>query len=86
MLSHYNLIAQHVQISEWRPKPYEVRQVVKAFHFPDVEKSKKPIRATQTPLSPVKISTAINPLSPHVFNLTRSQEVPHTLPHRQLTQ
>lgn len=24
MLSHYNLIAQHVQISEWKPKPYEV--------------------------------------------------------------
>lgn len=26
MLSHYNLIAQHVQINEWHPKPYEVRR------------------------------------------------------------
>lgn len=25
MLSHYNLIAQHCQVSEWKPKPYEVR-------------------------------------------------------------
>jgi long-subunit acyl-CoA synthetase (AMP-forming) len=25
MLSHYNLIAQHVVINEWKPKPYEVR-------------------------------------------------------------
>ncbi|KAK4497617.1 hypothetical protein PRZ48_010270 [Zasmidium cellare] len=28
MLSHYNLIAQHVQINEWHPKPYEERRVV----------------------------------------------------------
>ena len=27
MLSHHNLIAQHVVINEWKPKPYEVRSL-----------------------------------------------------------
>lgn len=27
MLSHYNLIGQHVVINEWKPKPYEVRKL-----------------------------------------------------------
>ena len=26
MLTHYNLIAQHIQINDWKPKPYEVSQ------------------------------------------------------------
>ena len=26
MLTHYNLIAQHIQINDWKPKPYQVSQ------------------------------------------------------------
>ena len=35
MLSHYNLIAQHVVINEWKPKPYDVRSLLSSvvqFH------------------------------------------------------
>ncbi|EGP86358.1 4-coumarate,CoA ligase-like protein, partial [Zymoseptoria tritici IPO323] len=27
MLSHYNLIAQHCQITEWKPKPYAIKKI-----------------------------------------------------------
>ncbi|CAK1367525.1 unnamed protein product [Cercospora beticola] len=34
MLTHYNLIAQHIQINDWKPKPYQIKrlQCTPMFH------------------------------------------------------
>lgn len=30
-ISHYNIIAQHCMINDWKPKPYEVCQLLSRF-------------------------------------------------------